>query len=151
MSESDWGEHYKRAPTTPRNYSFYFNLTFTKVLAAEMMLFAKIEINFLVILPVPKNGCVKRISSHQEHIYHSPLLIHDSQQKYPYLYWLLLQRSQQVSLTTCPHTLDKVVSGAQWTTSNRFDKNLIVVRILDEVMVKVLLSRRNLHEHFEAH
>ena len=41
LIESDWGGHYKEAPTTPRNCLLYFHLTFTKALAAEMMLFVK--------------------------------------------------------------------------------------------------------------
>ena len=41
LFESDWGVHYKEAPTTPRNCLLYFHLTFTKALAAEMMLFVR--------------------------------------------------------------------------------------------------------------
>ena len=42
----------KKAPTTPRNYFLYFNLTFIKALAAEMILFVKIEIEMFFCLPV---------------------------------------------------------------------------------------------------
>ena len=52
LSESDWGGHYKEAPTTPRNCLLYFHLTFTKALAAEMMLFVK-KLSFCLLNSLP--------------------------------------------------------------------------------------------------
>ena len=49
LFESDWGEHYNKTLTTPRNYLIYFYLTFTKARVAEMMLFCEeLVFNFYI-------------------------------------------------------------------------------------------------------